>query len=86
MTIRRPRRTWAGLRCFVADGEPVLGFDPARPGFFWAAALGGYGIQSSPGVGRLAAAWLTGQGLPADLLAQGLDPAALRPGRVGLAP
>jgi D-arginine dehydrogenase len=84
MTIRRPRRTWAGLRCFVADGEPVLGFEPARPGFFWAAALGGYGIQSSPGVGRLAAAWLTGQGVPADLLTQGLDPAALRPGRTGL--
>ena len=29
--IRRPARTWAGLRSFVADGDLVGGFDPARP-------------------------------------------------------
>ena len=81
MTIRRPRRTWAGLRCFVPDGEPVIGFDPAVGGFFWAAALGGYGIQSSPGVGALAAALLRGAPLPEALAAQGLDLAALAPSR-----
>jgi D-arginine dehydrogenase len=58
LRIRRPRATWAGLRSFVADGEPVLGFDPHAEGFFWAAALGGYGIQSATAVGALAAALL----------------------------
>ena len=72
LIIRRPQRTWAGLRCFVADGEPVLGFEPGAPGFFWAAALGGYGIQSSPAVGRLCAALLRGEAVPQDLVAQGL--------------
>ena len=73
MTIRRPRSTWAGLRSFVADGEPVIGFDPLVPDFFWAAALGGYGIQSSPGVGALAAAWLMGEPAPAQLALQARD-------------
>lgn len=84
LQIRRPRHTWAGLRSFVADGEPVCGFDPRAPGFFWAAALGGYGIQSSPAVGRLCAALLSRQPVPDDLLEQGLDPAALAPARPGL--
>lgn len=81
MTIRRPRATWAGLRSFVEDGEPVLGFDPQAPGFFWAAALGGYGIQSSPGVGALCAALLLGQPVPAGLAQKGVDPARLAPRR-----
>lgn len=83
MTIRRPRATWAGLRSFVADGEPVLGFDPQVPGFFWAAALGGYGIQSSPGMGALCASLLQGAPLPAALAAEGVEPALLRAGRPG---
>ena len=51
LQIRRPARTWAGLRSFVADGDLVGGFDPAAPGFFWLAAQGGYGIQTSPAMG-----------------------------------
>jgi D-arginine dehydrogenase len=80
LQIRRPRSTWAGLRSFVPDGEPVCGFDPLVPGFFWAAALGGYGIQSSPGFGQLCAALLRGAEVPAALRAEGLDAAVLRPG------
>jgi D-arginine dehydrogenase len=79
LTIRRPRRTWAGLRSFVPDGEPVIGFDPARPGFFWAAALGGYGIQTAPAVGELAAALLLGQPVPEHLAAAGVRAAPLVP-------
>ncbi len=58
LRIRRPRRTWAGLRSFVADGELVSGFEPSAPGFFWLAAQGGYGIQTSAAMGALAAATL----------------------------
>ena len=84
LNIHRPRHTWAGLRCFVADGEPVCGFDPRAPGFFWAAAVGGYGIQSAPAFGRLCAALVLGQAVPDDLLAQGLDLHPLAPRREGL--
>ena len=82
LTIRRPRKAWAGLRCFVADGEPVCGFAPGAPGFFWAAAVGGYGIQSAPAFGRLCAALLRGEPVPADIAAQGLDADRLGPGRL----
>lgn len=44
---------WAGLRTFVADGEPVVGFDPLAKGFFWLAGQGGYGIQTSPALAML---------------------------------
>lgn len=53
--IRRVERSWAGLRTFVADGSPVVGFDPRAEGFFWLAGQGGYGIQTSPALSNLAA-------------------------------
>ena len=65
LQIRRPRRTWAGLRSFVPDGDLVGGFDPDADGFFWVAGQGGYGIQTSAAMGALAAARLLGQPAPA---------------------
>ena len=79
LRIRRPRRTWAGLRSFVADGDLVGGFDAHVPGFFWMAALGGYGIQTSPAMGQACAARLLDRPWPQSLSAQGLVPAALDP-------
>jgi D-arginine dehydrogenase len=55
LTIERIHRKWAGLRSFVGDGDPVIGNDPETPGFVWAAALGGYGVMTSPAVGALCA-------------------------------
>lgn len=77
LQIRRPTHTWAGLRSFVADGEPVLGTDPLAPGFFWLAAHGGYGIQTAPALGALAAARLTGEPVPALCAETGVDFALL---------
>lgn len=82
LTIRRPGRTWAGLRSFVSDGGPVAGFDDGAPGFFWLVGQGGYGIQTTPALGRAAAALACGEPLPDELLAQGLTAAALAPGRL----
>ncbi|MFO1325836.1 MAG: FAD-dependent oxidoreductase [Rubrivivax sp.] len=81
LTIRRPRRTWAGLRSFSPDGDLVIGFDARAPGFFWLAAQGGYGIQSAAGAARLAASLLRGEALPDDLAHHGVEPAALSPRR-----
>lgn len=81
LTIRRPRRTWAGLRSFTPDGELAIGFDARVAAFFWLAGQGGYGIQSAAGASALAASLLLQQDLPAALRAQGVDPRALAPGR-----
>jgi D-arginine dehydrogenase len=83
LTIRRPTRTWAGLRSFVADGDLLSGFDPQVPGLFWVAAQGGYGIQTSPAMGQASAALLRGQPLPEPLQQFGLSSAMLSPARLG---
>ncbi|HSQ71884.1 MAG TPA: FAD-dependent oxidoreductase [Rubrivivax sp.] len=82
LSIRRPRRTWAGLRTFAPDGELVIGADPRAPGFFWLAGQGGYGIQSAAGAALLAESLLLGAPLPQDLHCQGLQPARLSPARL----
>ena len=82
LTIRRPERTWAGLRSFVSDGELVIGFDNHAPGFFWLAAQGGYGIQSAAGASELATALICSEPLPDSLRVAGVDPTVFRPGRL----
>ncbi|MFC5436386.1 NAD(P)/FAD-dependent oxidoreductase [Rhodanobacter umsongensis] len=79
LTIHRPRRSWAGLRSFVADGDLVGGFAADAPGFFWVAAQGGYGIQSSAAMGEACANLALGRPLPAPLLDAGLSAAMLAP-------
>jgi D-arginine dehydrogenase len=79
--VRRIVRSWAGLRSFVADRTPVIGFDPAADGFFWLAGQGGYGVQTAPAAGRVAAALALGEALPADVADLGLREAQLSPGR-----
>lgn len=82
LTIRRPTRTWAGLRSFVADGDLVGGFDPDAPGFFWLAAQGGYGIQTSAAMGEACAALARGLPLPERIAGFGLTEAMLSPARL----
>lgn len=82
LAIRRPTRTWAGLRSFVADGDLVGGFAPDAQGFFWLAAQGGYGIQTSAAMGEACAALARGQPLPERIAGFGLTAAMLAPGRL----
>jgi len=77
MRIERPLRPWAGLRSFVADGGLVGGFDPAARGFFWLAALGGYGIQTCAAMGEACAHFALGRALPAQLTDAGVSAAML---------
>lgn len=86
LTIRRPARTWAGLRSFVADGDLVGGWDAAAEGFFWVAAQGGYGIQTAPAMGEACAALIRGLPLPPRLAGFGLTAAMLSPRRPSLQP
>ncbi|MGH7006213.1 MAG: NAD(P)/FAD-dependent oxidoreductase, partial [Alphaproteobacteria bacterium] len=79
--IRRIARKWAGLRSFVADKSPVAGFAPDAPGFFWLAGQGGYGIMTSPAMGRIAAALVQQKSVPADIAEMGVAAADLAPSR-----
>jgi len=83
LSIRRVRNKWAGLRSFVADKAPVVGFSTRADGFFWLAGQGGYGIQTAPALARAAAALAQDNSVPADIVDQGLDPASLGPARLG---
>jgi D-arginine dehydrogenase len=82
LQIRRPIRSWAGLRSFVADGDLVGGFDPDAHGFFWVAGQGGYGIQTSAAMGEACAALARGLPIPPRIADFGLSEAMLAPARL----
>ena len=82
LPIARIERSWAGLRTFVPDRTPVVGFDPRVAGFFWLAGQGGYGIQTSPALTRVVAALARGERIPSELLDFGVDAGALDPVRL----
>jgi D-arginine dehydrogenase len=84
LAIHRPARIWAGLRSFVADGGLVGGFDATVAGFFWVAAQGGYGIQTSAAMGEACAALARGQPIPPRLADSGINAAMLSPTRLAV--
>jgi len=51
-------------------------------GFFWVAAQGGYGIQTSAAMGEACAALALGHRIPDHLAAFGLNEAMLSPTRI----
>ena len=82
MTVRRIERRWAGLRTFAPDNSPVVGEDPAAPGFFWLAGQGGYGIMMAESLGRCLASLVRQGELPADIRALGVAADAIGPARL----
>jgi D-arginine dehydrogenase len=81
MSIPRPYRTWAGLRTFAPDEDPVVGYDANVQNFFWCAGQGGYGVQTSPAMGRACSALVLGAALPGELQDAGLTAAEMSPSR-----
>ena len=79
--VTRVERTWGGLRSFAPDGCPVVGYDKQDDGFFWLIGQGGYGIQSSPALSRLAAALVRREAPSADIMDEGLVLAEISPDR-----
>src|SRR6185503_15035222 len=53
--VERIHSRWAGLRSFAPDRHPVAGFAADSEGFFWLAGQGGFGLQTSPAMARVAA-------------------------------
>jgi D-arginine dehydrogenase len=81
LPVTHIERKWAGLRSFVSDGCPVVGYDPSVSAFFWIAGQGGYGIETSPALGRLSANLAAGRGMPPDLADFGVTAETLSPAR-----
>ncbi|MEI9995591.1 MAG: FAD-binding oxidoreductase [Rhizomicrobium sp.] len=75
LRVRRVLHRWAGLRTFAPDRTPVVGFDPRAQGFFWLAGQGGYGVQTAPALGALAAALIIRQEAVSGEITAALSPA-----------
>lgn len=82
LPVTRVTHSWAGLRTFAPDRQPVVGYDDMVPGFFWCAGQGGYGIQTAPAMARVAAALVREVAIPDDVLAEGLELSAIAPQRL----
>jgi len=84
LKVGRPISTWAGMRSYVRDRDPVCGARAGEPGFMWMAGQGGCGVLTSPAFGRATAALAQGLDLPDDLRAAGLTRENLSPDRENL--
>jgi D-arginine dehydrogenase len=81
LRVRRVEHQWAGLRTFSPDDEPIIGFDPEVPDFVWAAAFGGFGVQTAPAAGRCCASLILHRRLPEDVVRLGVEIDHLSPRR-----
>ncbi|WP_430440632.1 NAD(P)/FAD-dependent oxidoreductase [Shinella sp.] len=81
LSVRRVFKSWAGMRSFSADRLPVIGPAKDEPSFFWLAGQGGYGILTSPALGSLSAALLTGSSMPEPLAREGITAETFSPSR-----
>ena len=84
LTITRPLSSWAGMRSFVPDRNPVCGVRAEAPGFIWMTGQGGCGVLTSPAMGQAVAAIAQNAALPDGLAALGLTTASLSPERESL--
>ncbi|SPJ30965.1 NAD(P)/FAD-dependent oxidoreductase [Falsiruegeria mediterranea] len=80
LEVTHVAHSWAGLRTFAPDRLPVIGFSEQVEGLFWLAGVGGYGIQTSPAVGQIAAALLSEAPLPHPVA--DFDPRLFSPSRL----
>lgn len=81
LDIRSVKTTWAGLRTFAPDRDPVLGWDDQVDGFCWMVGQGGTGIQTSPASGAVVGAIVRGEPLPRVFRDLGLTETDLAPRR-----
>jgi D-arginine dehydrogenase len=78
--IERIHSRWAGLRTFTPDRHPAAGFAPDAPAFFWLAGQGGFGLQTSPAMARIAASLITKEPWPVgDITREDLEPGRFLP-------
>lgn len=79
--VRRLAASWAGLRTYAPDNQPVAGWDSNIEDLFWLAGLGGGGLMTAPALSAAAAGILESGKAPDDLARDGITAAALSPAR-----
>ncbi len=82
LQVHRIESKWAGLRSFVVDKCPVVGYSTTAPAFFWLAGQGGYGIQTAPALARLSASQVLQRPMPEDIAVEGVDLSEIDPSRL----
>ncbi|WP_417712225.1 NAD(P)/FAD-dependent oxidoreductase [Roseibium aggregatum] len=82
LAVPRPSASWAGLRTFAPDRNPVCGGFAGHPGYFVSAGQGGCGVLTSPAMGQALAAVVQGRDLPGNLSASGITLEQLTPARL----
>lgn len=65
--VNRVSHMWAGLRCFMPDECPLIGAESKVEGLIWLGALGGFGVQTAPASGAIAAAIAAGVSPPSSI-------------------
>jgi D-arginine dehydrogenase len=79
--VRRVAHSWAGLRTFAPDRDPLVGFDPDVKSFFWYCGQGGYGIQTAPALSALGAALARREAVPEAITKQKITQTSISPAR-----
>jgi sarcosine oxidase subunit beta len=64
VALQRIERSWCGLEATSADGIPLVGPVPSRPGLTVALGFSGHGFAIAPAVGRALADQLEGKPVP----------------------
>ncbi len=82
LTIERIHHSWAGLRTFAQDRQPVVGYDEENRDFFWLVGQGGFGIQTAPALARLAALLALEEPLDSEYEQSGFPVSDVLPGRL----
>lgn len=81
LELRSVKTTWAGLRTFAPDRNPVFGWDDSVDGFMWMVGQGGCGIVTAPTAGKIAGSLIRNDPLPAEVTDLGLTAQDLAPRR-----
>jgi D-arginine dehydrogenase len=79
--IRSVATTWAGLRTFAPDRNPVFGWDDQAEGFLWMVGQGGCGIVTSPIASDIVGTLVRDEPLPERVTELGLSKSDLAPRR-----
>ena len=82
LSVRRIAHRWAGLRSFVDDDAPVVGFDAQVDNFFWLAGQGGFGIMMAPALSKAAHSLIVDGALPIELRSKDIHERDLSPARL----
>jgi D-arginine dehydrogenase len=79
--VDRVDHSWGGLRTFMEDGIPAVGYDPHTEDFFWLVGQGGYGIMTSPALSAAAAELVLHRPFPAAMRDRGIEHSMIAPER-----